>query len=53
MVVMMAGGIQHGDHREDPPDDRHHALDPLRVGEPDYLVSNFVHGVKHLPCTIG
>ena len=24
----------------------------LRLGEPDYLVSNFVHGVKHLPCTV-
>jgi cytochrome P450 len=24
----------------------------LRVGEPDYLVSNFVHGVKSMPCTI-
>ncbi|MBE7188528.1 cytochrome P450 [Jatrophihabitans endophyticus] len=24
----------------------------LRLGEPDYLVSNFVHGVKSLPCTV-
>lgn len=24
----------------------------LRLGEPDYLVSNFVHGVKSLPCTL-
>ena len=20
------------------------------TGEPDYLMSNFVHGIKHLPC---
>lgn len=24
----------------------------LQLGEPDYLVSNFVHGVKSLPCTV-
>jgi hypothetical protein len=24
----------------------------LRVGEPVYLVSSFVHAVKSLPCTI-
>ena len=24
----------------------------LQLGEPDYLVSNFVHGVKSLPCTL-
>lgn len=24
----------------------------LTVGEPDYLVSNFVHGVKSLPCRV-
>lgn len=24
----------------------------LHVGEPDYLLSNFVHGVKSLPCTL-
>ncbi|WP_460604398.1 cytochrome P450 [Jatrophihabitans fulvus] len=24
----------------------------LELGEPDYLVSNFVHGVKSMPCTV-
>lgn len=25
----------------------------LQVGEPQYLLSNFVHGVKSMPCTLG
>ncbi|MGI8678765.1 MAG: cytochrome P450 [Jatrophihabitans sp.] len=29
-----------------------HRVPELQVGEPDYLVSNFVHGVKSMPCTI-
>ena len=30
-----------------------HRVPGLRFGEPDYLVSNFVHGVKSMPCTLG
>lgn len=29
-----------------------HRVPNLRVGEPDYLVSNFVHGIKRMPCTL-
>lgn len=29
-----------------------HRVPTLRLGEPDYLVSNFVHGVKSIPCTL-
>jgi cytochrome P450 len=29
-----------------------HRVPDLRVGEPDYLLSNFVHGVKSMPCTL-
>lgn len=29
-----------------------HRVPNLQVGEPDYLVSNFVHGVKSMPCTV-
>ena len=25
----------------------------IRAGEPDYLLSSFINGVKHLPCTFG
>ncbi|MGW1675376.1 cytochrome P450 [Streptomyces sp. NPDC002324] len=30
-----------------------HRVPNLEVGEPSYLVSNFVHGVKSMPCKIG
>jgi cytochrome P450 len=30
-----------------------HRAPGLTLGEPDYLVSNFVHGVKSMPCTLG
>jgi len=29
-----------------------HRVPNLEVGAPDYLVSNFVHGVKSMPCTL-
>lgn len=30
-----------------------HRVPNLQLGEPEYLVSNFVHGVKAMPCTLG
>ena len=30
-----------------------HRVPELTVGEPDYLLSNFVHGIKRMPCTLG
>jgi hypothetical protein len=41
---------------------RHHAMlremltrlpDIRAAGEPDYLLSSFIHGIKHLPCEFG
>jgi cytochrome P450 len=29
-----------------------HRAPNLQVGEPSYLVANFVHGVKTMPCTL-
>lgn len=29
-----------------------HRVPTLEVGAPEYLVSNFVHGIKHMPCHI-
>ena len=30
-----------------------HRAPELTVGEPDYLLSNFVHGIKRMPCSLG
>lgn len=30
-----------------------HRAPELTVGEPDYLLSNFVHGIKRMPCQLG
>lgn len=30
-----------------------HRVPNLQVGDPTYLVGNFVHGVKSMPCTLG
>jgi cytochrome P450 len=30
-----------------------HRAPSLTVGEPDYLLSNFVHGIKRMPCQVG
>jgi cytochrome P450 len=30
-----------------------HRAPELTVAEPDYLLSNFVHGIKRMPCSIG
>ena len=30
-----------------------HRTPSLTVGEPDYLLSNFVHGIKRMPCQVG
>jgi cytochrome P450 len=34
-------------------DDLLHRAPELTVGEPDYLLSNFVHGIKRMPCQLG
>jgi cytochrome P450 len=30
-----------------------HRVPDLEIGEPEYLISNFIHGIKRLPCHLG